>query len=192
MDLETICLKCLHPDASKRYATAGELAADLGHFIAREPITARPVTKFEKIRMWCRRRPIQTALSVALALAMILGLAGIFVEWRRAEIHAVGESHERLVAEDYARKIRLDLYAADINVSAQAIGRGDYGQARRTLAALQTETRKKKICAGLNGVIWRNLTQGSQLVTLAGHDWIVTCAAFSADGTPEAGHSGGQ
>ncbi|WP_197446574.1 WD40 repeat domain-containing serine/threonine protein kinase [Tautonia plasticadhaerens] len=64
-DAETIALKCLQKDPAKRYAGAAELADDLRHFLAGEPIVARPVSPWERVIKWARRRPAIAALIVA-------------------------------------------------------------------------------------------------------------------------------
>jgi WD40 repeat protein/predicted Ser/Thr protein kinase len=181
VDLQTICLKCLHKEAERRYASARALAEDLGRFLANEPIRARPVTRVEKAWLWCRRRPVLAGMTAALHVVLLLGLLGILWQWRRAEQNARGERAQRRLAEEYAARVRENLYAGDLSFAARALERGDLGLARRTLAALRPQSGEEDF----RGFEWRYLwrqCQGDQVATFTGHEGIVTCVAFSPDG----------
>jgi tetratricopeptide (TPR) repeat protein/predicted Ser/Thr protein kinase len=84
-DLETICLKCLEKDPRRRYATAAELAADIGRFLDDSAIEARRPSWAEKTSRWCRRKPGVAILAAGLAVAVMGGVIGVLWQWNRAE-----------------------------------------------------------------------------------------------------------
>lgn len=76
-DLETIVLKAMAREPSARYASAQELADDLGRFLDDRPILARPPGLLEKVARWARRHAAALAIAVPLlaAIAIALGVA---------------------------------------------------------------------------------------------------------------------
>jgi eukaryotic-like serine/threonine-protein kinase len=98
-DLETICLKCLEKEPSRRYHTARELADELSRFLRDEPIQARPITHFEQAWRWCRRKPALASLCAALVLVFTLGFSATLWQWRQAIDNARAEATQRRLAD---------------------------------------------------------------------------------------------
>jgi eukaryotic-like serine/threonine-protein kinase len=72
LDLETICLTCLHKQPSGRYASAEALAEDLRRFLAHEPILAQPRRLPDRMRKWARRHPLSMGALWGLSLLALL------------------------------------------------------------------------------------------------------------------------
>jgi serine/threonine protein kinase/tetratricopeptide (TPR) repeat protein len=71
-DLETIVLKAMEKNPADRYATAGEMAADLRRHLHDEPVRARRPTLLQRLRKWARRhRGLVASVATVLAISML-------------------------------------------------------------------------------------------------------------------------
>jgi hypothetical protein len=86
-DLEAICLKCLRKQPAERYASAEELADDLGRFLDGAPVRARRLSGREMVGRWLRQR-LGTKLLLGVAAVYLL-LAAVVDAWTNASYSAV-------------------------------------------------------------------------------------------------------
>jgi len=103
-DLQTICLKAMEKDQSRRYASAGSMAEDLRRFADGRPILSRPAGLVTKAIKWARRHKAASIAIVASGIVMLLagGLAASVVAARHRDAEAlIDEVYERLVYYDY-------------------------------------------------------------------------------------------
>lgn len=98
-DLETICLKCLEKDASRRYVSAAELADDLCRYQSNKPIKARPISSPEKLLKWCRRRPSLASLILVIFLSSLGTVIASVLYAKESDRRATRESRLRNRAE---------------------------------------------------------------------------------------------
>ncbi|HZR19235.1 MAG TPA: protein kinase [Verrucomicrobiae bacterium] len=167
IDLETICLKCLEKQSTRRYATARELAEELARFLDDEPIHVRPATQPERVWRWCRKN----ATVATLAAATLLLLLTVAIGGPLAAFRINGQR----------RQAELRAYTADMNVVHQAYEDGKLPRARRLLRSYVPPPGGRD----LRGVEWRflaNLCRDQSLLTL-NVPGDVGCLAFSSDKT---------
>jgi WD40 repeat protein/serine/threonine protein kinase len=204
VDLETIIHKAIAKDAAGRYATAGELAEDLGRFLEDRPVRARRISPPERAWRWCQRNRAVAGLiaTVFLLLSAVAGVASVGyvreaaerakAERHRAaaqaaEVQAKGEAERALAAEaraqaeaDRARTAEREMsrqwYAASINLMQPAWNADHVGRLRELLAATEAHPNR-----GFEWFYWQRLCHLEQH-TLMGHRAGIRSVAWSPDG----------
>jgi serine/threonine protein kinase len=83
-DLDTIVAKALKKNPAERYPSVTALADDLRRYLRNEPISARPDTLAYHAGKFVRRNRISVALAALAIVATAAGVAGTFVQARRA------------------------------------------------------------------------------------------------------------
>ena len=93
-DLEVICLKCLQKEPDRRYQTAAEIEADLQRWHDGEAIHARPVSRFEKVWRFCKRKPMIAGLTSTTVLATVAAIIVSLLGWKGiSDKHRESQNH---------------------------------------------------------------------------------------------------
>jgi serine/threonine protein kinase len=75
-ELDWIVMKALEKDRNRRYETANGLAADVGRYLADEPVVACPPSAAYRLRKFARRNRGPVAAAAALVLVLLAGVVG--------------------------------------------------------------------------------------------------------------------
>jgi WD40 repeat protein/serine/threonine protein kinase len=137
-DLETIALKALEKSTSDRFATAGEMAADLRRFLRGEPIHAKPPTLAQRALKWSLRHRGAVAAGAAVLVLAVFGLSisTLLIAGSRDEAVAA-----KKLAEENDRQNRRMLSAIETRLALQAYQRGELDRASELL---ERQNRKSK------------------------------------------------
>ena len=81
-DLDVLCLRAIHKDPQRRYGSVEALARDVDHYLAGEPLEARPDSASYRLGKFARRN--SRALSAALGTLMIVVALTVFYTVRLA------------------------------------------------------------------------------------------------------------
>ncbi|MCC6359704.1 MAG: serine/threonine protein kinase [Phycisphaerales bacterium] len=80
-NLDAIVLKALEKEPARRYQSAAHLAQDIRRHVAREPIEARPPTRWVRLTRWIARRPVLSTAILCLAMLATAGAATLGSAW---------------------------------------------------------------------------------------------------------------
>ncbi len=83
-DLDNIVLKALRKEPERRYASAEQLSEDIGRYLARLPVLARPDTAPYRMGKFLARHRTGVAASAVIALALVAGIMGTWWQARVA------------------------------------------------------------------------------------------------------------
>jgi WD40 repeat protein len=171
-DLETVCLKCLDKEPSRRYRSAEAVAEDLERWLTGEPIQARPVGRLERAYRWGRRNAAVAALIGVVVLAVLLGSAA-------ATVYAIQATRAGDRAARGERDARRHLYLAKMQVAESAWRDARVGRVVQVLEETRPEGGED-----FRGFEWHYLwSTCHSALTLRGQADAAIGLAFSPDGS---------
>ncbi len=178
-ELDCIVMTAIDKDRSRRYDSAGSLAADVLRYLNDEPIQARPATVFRHARKWLRRHPALAFVILALHACGAIVLCGAMWHFYQMSVALAVSTQLRTESQLQEIGLRSQLYATDVGLAWQAWTEGDLSQSRELLE----RHRPQRGAADVRGFEWYLLNgrMTGELRTFTGHEAPVLAAAVSPD-----------
>ena len=133
-DLQAIVLKCLDKDRARRYATAAELADDLGRWQRNEPVHAQPPSLRYLMGKYARRYKWRIAGTAAVLSLLLAGAVFGFVQHVR-NVRLDEQRQSELRQKDLRYSLELEQRAAERLISSRSFAEASFDSALTELRA---------------------------------------------------------
>jgi eukaryotic-like serine/threonine-protein kinase len=104
-DLDVLVLKAMHKDPDRRYATVGALIRDVDHYLAGEPLEARPDSLGYRSSKFLRRHSRAVSAAVTVLTLLVAVVAVYTVRLARARDAAVEEAARAQRIQDFTMRL---------------------------------------------------------------------------------------
>ena len=152
-ELETILLKALARDRSRRYASAGELGKDLENYMRGEPLLARKPTTFYFLSRKMRKHKLGLAGTAALLLLAGAGAIGFYIHAIQAEQSRTFEAKVQALKQGQIAEIRAAQAGEQRKLALDTLNRLVFEvQARLSGAQGQTALRRSLLETAIEGL----------------------------------------
>ena len=140
-EIEQILMKALAKERESRYDAVASMSMDIRRFLSNQPILAKPPTAMHRLRLYARRNQLKFRAALVVALALVLGFAGLI--WGFVESEARQTDMKNALALEAAAREQAEqkAYAAMIGTTQAAIANSSWDMARRSLDATSRDQR---------------------------------------------------
>jgi WD40 repeat protein len=177
-DVETIVLKAMEKDRSRRYQSAAAMAEDIRRYLSGEPIVAKQDSALYVLQKRLKRYRWAVAASAAF-LVLMLGIAA-WSSWQAAQFRSLAKSEAaaKLAAQENGREAREMLRKSNLERGRLLGVSGDLPAAEDLLWGAMAQ---KPGASDVYWALWELYNRYPCVRAMGGHTGAIWVAAFTPD-----------
>lgn len=166
-DLDWIVMCALEKEPTRRYASAGDFAADLRRHLEHKPAHAGPPSWSYRTKKFLRRYRLQVGAALGVFAALIVGLILAYQQYRRAEKNAANAENQAFLAGDREKEA-----AAAAAAATKSAREAQAARARLAVEAKRRQEEFERAQSALERVeLLANVSRLEELRKRAGDIW---------------------